>query len=437
MRRKRWFGFAWAAMILALAALTAVGCGDSGSTSAGDGGSDAGGGSTAQESDAATAPAETGCGSVPKYTLDDPDNLVAKLPEAAQELYKVWPYKIAPTPWADFKGKPGPWKLGLITFPLNSPYMVDLVKQVKEEFNKAKDAGLVTGSLETYIQPSFDTATPEQQIAAIQQMVRKGIDGIMIMPLAGEPLAPAIDAAGKAGVPVVVMDNVVPNSKYVVNAWANKQAAAAAGTAGQVKKGDALIVRGVPGNTVEKAINDATVASIKSCPGIKVVDEIYGQWAAPSAKAAVLKWLSANPGKKLDAVFQNGAMAAGVYDAFESLNKDMPVVSEGGCQGADLSWWLAHKDTYETKGTCDNGFQVGYGRIRLLMRVLQGNGLKLRDISIPTPYVTNENLAEFATPNKALTWTGEPKGPIDSGCGSQECLDQFFDKPSEGALKGF
>src|ERR1700742_1159078 len=267
MRRNRWFGFAVAAMIMALAAFAAAGCGDSGSTSAGDGGSEtsAGGASTAKESDAANAPAESGCGAVPTYTLDDPDNLVASLPEDAQELYKVWPYKIAPSPWKDFEGKPGPWKLGLITFPLNSPYMVDLVKQVKEEFNKAKEAGLVTGDLETYIQPSFDTATPEQQIAAIQQMVRKGVDGIMIMPLAGEPLAPAIDAAGKAGVPVVVMDNVVPNSKYVVNAWANKQPAAAAGTAGQVKEGDALIVRGVPGNTVEKAINDATVASIKAC----------------------------------------------------------------------------------------------------------------------------------------------------------------------------
>jgi ABC-type sugar transport system substrate-binding protein len=412
-------------------------CG-SGGTSSTSGESAASGGSTSASSgDAAKAPAEAGCGAIPKYTLNDPKGLVAALPQAAQDLYKTWPYPIKETPWKDYEGKPGPWKLGMILFPLNSPYMVDLAKQVREEFAKAKAAGLVTGKLETYIQPSFDTATPEQQIAAIQQMVRKGVDGILIMPLAGEPLAPAIDAAGKAGVPVVVMDNVVPNSKYVVNAWANKQAAAAAGTAGQVKEGNALIVRGVPGNTVEKAINDATVASIKSCPGLKIVDQIYGQWAAPSAKAAVLKWLSANPGTKLDVVFQNGAMAAGVYDAFESIKKDVPVVSEGGCQGADLSWWLAHKDTYETKGTCDNGFQVGYGRIRLLMRVLQGNGLKLRDISIPTPYVTNENLDQFATPDKPLTWTGEPLGPIDSGCGTKECLDQFFERPAEGALANF
>ncbi len=45
-------------------------------------------------------------------------------------------------------------------------------------------------------------------------MVRDGVDGILLLPLDGPPLAPAIDAAGKAGVPVVILDNVVAEAKY-------------------------------------------------------------------------------------------------------------------------------------------------------------------------------------------------------------------------------
>ena len=116
-----------------------------------------------------------------------------------------------------------------------------MIKQVGVEFNKAKAKGLVEGTLQKYIQPSYATATPEQQINAIQQMVRDGIDGILLLPLAGPPLAPSIDAAGKAGVPVVILDNVVADAKYAVNVWSQNNSPAAAGVAGLVKTGQRAV----------------------------------------------------------------------------------------------------------------------------------------------------------------------------------------------------
>jgi ribose transport system substrate-binding protein len=186
-------------------------------------------------------------------------------------------------------------------------------------------------------------------------------------------------------------------------------------------------VRGIAGNTVEQAFQDAAIADIKACPGLKVVGTVWGKWTNATAKSAVLQFLQSHPGLKIDAVIQNGIMMGGIVDAFQTAGKPVPPISDGGCQGGDLSWWLAHKDSYQTVGTCFNGYQTAYTELRLLFRVLGGKGLRLRDIAITPPVVTNDNVAVYATPNKPLSWQGEPKGPIDGWC-SQSCLDAYFEQ---------
>ena len=385
--------------------------------------------STASASPAKSARAAAqACGQDITFKTKDPDGVFAKLPPELQARYAVYPFGVRATPWASSAPVKKPWKIGLIMFPIGSPWQADLVKQAGVEFDKAKAKGLVTGSLVKYIQPSFATATPEQQISAIQQMVRDGVNGILLLPLAGPPLAPAIDEAGKAGVPVVILDNVIDQAKYVVNVFWQNNSPAAAGVLGLVKTGNVLIVRGIAGNPVEQTFHDAAIADIKACPGIKIVGTIYGKWTNASAKAEVLKWLAAHPSTKVDAVIQHGIMMSGIIQAFLQAGRPVPPVSGGGCQGGELAWWLAHKSTYRSVATCFNGYQTAWSEFRLLLRVLDGRGLRVRDIHIVPTVVTNENLAVFATPGKPLTWPGEPRGPID-GWASNKVLDGYFTKP--------
>jgi ribose transport system substrate-binding protein len=432
MRRSRRLGRRSRALValpfVLAVALVIAACGSSGETTTN---APAGGSASTTSTASTTASASGGkqqCGEDYTVPPKDSSNLLASLPQEVQERYKTWPYEIKPTPWKDFKGIKPPWKIGLIMFPIGSPWQANLVAQAKKEFAAAKAKGLVTGKLVTYIQPSQATATPEQQIAAIQQMVRDGVNGILVLPLAGNPLGPAIDAAGKKNVPVVVLDNVVPNADYAVNVWSQNNSPAAAGVAGLVKKGNVLVVRGIAGNTVEQAFQDAAVANIKACPGLKIVGTIWGKWTNATAKSAVLQFLQSHPGLKIDAVVQNGIMMGGIVDAFQTAGKEVPPISDGGCQGGDLSWWLAHKDSYKTVGVCFNGYQTAYTEFRLLLRILGGKGLLLRDIAITAPVVTNDNVHVYATEGKPLSWQGEPKGPIDAWC-SQECLDAYFSQP--------
>jgi hypothetical protein len=122
-------------------------------------------------------------------------------------------------------------------------------------------------------------------------------------------------------------------------------------------------------------------------------------------------------------------MAAGIIGAFESSGQPIPPIADGGCQGGDLSWWLAHKSSYATIGTCNSGYQTEYTAMQVLFRILGGKQLKIRDIAVTAPVVTNSNLAQFATAGKSLTWSGEPRGPLDARCGTVTCLNGFFKKP--------
>ena len=72
----------------------------------------------------------------------------------------------------------------------------------------------------TNIPATSAQSTPEEQISAIQQMVRQGVNAIILLPVDSVSETPAMEAAGKAGVPVILADTPpAPGSKYAVSAW--------------------------------------------------------------------------------------------------------------------------------------------------------------------------------------------------------------------------
>jgi ABC-type sugar transport system substrate-binding protein len=381
------------------------------------------------------------CGQNLVYKHSDPDHVLSTLSPAARAMYKNYPYDVRSTPWATFAGKKPPWKIGYVSFPTNNPWKVNLYNELQKQFAAAKAKGLVSGKLVTYIQPSFATATPEQQDAAIQQMVHDGVDGIIVHALNSTAETPAIDAAGKAGVPVILISDVAPNSKYAINVFANNNAYARAATIqlavnkGIIKNGNTtnvLIVRGVPGFSVETAQYESGIENLKPCPGINIVGTVTGQWNPAVTKTEVLKFLASNP-EPISMVFVDASMS-GVIEAFQEAGRPIPLMNFSGTSGGDLAWWLANKSKYQAVGQQYSGASVAWSEFRILLRVLGGKGLKIRDISLPPETVTNANLAQFATAGKPLTWIGDTRGAVD-GWANNSVLDRFFKQP--GTPDGF
>jgi ABC-type sugar transport system substrate-binding protein len=357
----------------------------------------------------------------------NPSGIYTTLPKSLKAVYSSDPGALTPSPWAHSKPVKGPWKIGFIEIAIINDYQQHLLDGIKAQFAKAKAKGLVKGSLLTNIPPTIAATTPEEEISAVQQMVRLGVNAIIIEPIAGAPLVPAIDAAGKAGIPVILADIPLPQAKYGVVVWSQNQTAADAGALGLMKQGNLLMVRGLAGNPNDVVLYDQAVADLKYCPNIHIAGSIYGNWDNGSAKTAVTQYLASHP-EGVDGVIQDGGMMAGVIDAFQSEGKTVPVISDGECDGGDLSWWLAHKSTYKTVGGCFNGYQGAYVFFNAALRVLAGDGPKYQTIEIPAPIVTNANLSKFAVPGLPITSPDEVGGPLTAWC-TDTCLDQYFNKP--------
>ena len=412
----------WIALASAVAvALVAAACSSttsSSSTASSSTGANAGAGSSSNS-----------CGTSVAVGPANPSGVYASMSPSLKAIYSSFPGDLIQSPWATttIKAKP-PWKVGFIAFAITSPYNYHVLVGLQQQFAIAKKAGLVQGSLLTNIPATMAASTAEEQISAIQQMVREGVNAIILLPVDSVAEAPAINAAGQAGVPVILADTPpAPNTPYAVSAWSQNQVQADAGALGLIKTGNIIMVKGVPGNENDVVLYDQAIADLKQCPNIHVAATLYGQWDEGTAKTVVAEYLAAHPQSVAGAV-QDGGMMSGVIEAFQAQGLKVPVIADGECYAGDLSWWLAHKSSYKTVAQCFNGFQGSYVYWDVTMRILDNKGPRYNVLEMPSPAITVSNLAEFAQPGVALTSDQEVGGPTTAWC-DNTCLDKYFNTP--------
>lgn len=369
------------------------------------------------------------CGQTVDVGPSNPSGPFKSMSKTLQDIYGSYPGKLVASPWATtkIKAKP-PWKIGYVAFAITNEYNQHVLESMKQEFAIAKKQGLVKGSLITAIPASMSQSTPEAQITAIQQMVREGVNAIIVLPTDSVSESPAMEAAGKAGVPVILADvPPAPGSKYQVAAWTQNQVQADAGTLGIIKKGNIVIVRGVAGNENDVVLYHQMQVDLKNCPNIHVAATLNGNWDNATAKSVMSQYLASNP-EPLAGVLQDGGMFAGVVEAFEARGTPVPPVGVEQCEGGDLSWWLSKFPSYKTVGGCINGYQGGSTYMRVALRILANKGPKWNVISMPAVTIDNTNLKEFAKPGLPLTSDAELPGGKNLWC-NDTCLNQYFVHP--------
>ena len=416
--RVRHMGTSLAGMALVVA--VAAACSSSATTSTATSG---GGGGTAA---AGTGAGNGSCGTAVAVGPKNPGGVYSTLSDDLKKIYTSYPDDLIQSPWATtkIKAKP-PWKIGYVAFAITNPYNQHVLDGLKAQFAKAKAAGLVTGSLVTNIPATMAASTAEQQISAIQQMVRQGVNAIIVLPVDSVAETPAINAAGKAGVPVILADTPpAPGNNYAVSAWTQNQVQADAGALGLIGKGTIIIVKGIAGNQNDVVLYNQKIANLKNCPDIKVAATLYGNWDEGTAKTVVSQYIASHP-QPIAGVLQDGGMMAGIVQAFEANGLKVPVIADGQCGGGDLSWWLSKKDTYKTVGGCINGFQGAYTYFNVTLRVLDNKGPKVNILSMPITPITNANLATFAKAGLPLSSQEEVGGPETAWC-DDTCLDKYF-----------
>lgn len=173
----------------------------------------------------------------------------------------------------------------------------------------AKKAGV------KFIKLAAEKGELSKQLAIVEDMITRKVSAIAIAPVDSAGIAPAVNKALAAGIPVIAVDTGITGAKitsYV--ATDNIKAAQVQGdwAAGQIKDGDTVIyVTGDLSQSTGRERKDGFVAGIKAKhKNVKIV-EVPTTWDQTMAQNGVEAALRANPTAKIIAcAWDGGALGA-------------------------------------------------------------------------------------------------------------------------------
>lgn len=370
----------------------------------------------------ALTPPATGCGSVVLPKAIDPDGVLAALPARYQKAYAGYATPVRRSLWANWKPKHGPpYTVGIQWAQLNNPFQLAVANTIKAKLEADPEIGKVT------LQSTGSSVDIPQQIAQFTSLLRQRPDLIVVEPLIGDAFIPSVKAAAKAGIPTVAVQGDI-QTPYSVNVQSNDYQASAQSGARAMRliggKGNVLVVHGIPSTATDDKAMAAFKAEMKLCPGVKAVGEIEGNFVGAQAKTETLKFLATHP-QKIAAALPAAIMATGVMSGFQQAGRQMPVVDNIGPDRGALGYWLAHRTTYAGVGTGLGPESLGTTTASVVLRMLQGQGVQVTDVTNSLPVLSTANLDRWAQPGWTLATTGEASGPAD-GFANDAYLNPLF-----------
>lgn len=231
----------------------------------------------------------------------------------------------------------------------------------------------------------------QRQIAAIDDMISRGVDAILVNPASESGLNPVIAQATQRGIVVVDFDHAVsaPSAYKVHVDFVKFGEIQAQWLADTLKgKGNVIINRGVPGFEGDQAEYKGVMNVFRKYPGIHVIAEIYGRWDENVTQAEMTKALTAHT--NVDGVI-NQAGAYGATQAFLNLHRPfVPMTGEGsnGWRGA----MLKYKDQGLKGISAGDPPTLGAYALKVAVEILDGNAPKEKDILLDIPTLTTDEL---------------------------------------------
>ncbi len=231
----------------------------------------------------------------------------------------------------------------------------------------------------------------QKQIAAMDDMISRGVAAILVDPASESGLNPVIAQATSRKIVVVDFDHLVSApSAYKVHVdfvkFGELQADWLAKTLSG--KGKVIINRGVPGFEGDLDEYKGVMSVFKKHPDIKVIAEVYGRWDENVSQAEMTKALTAHP--DVEGVI-NQAGAYGTTQAFINLHhKFVPMTGE-----ASNGWrlmMLKYKDQGLKGISVGDPPALGAYALKVAVDVLDGKAPKDKDIVVGIPTLTTEEL---------------------------------------------
>lgn len=189
-------------------------------------------------------------------------------------------------------------------------------------------------------------ANPEKQIADIETMMAKGVDGLVILATESAPLTPVAKAAHERGIYIVNVDRgfLEPVADVFLEgdnkAFGRKSAEFVAKRMNG--KGNLVILSGIP-STVDTDRVQAAMEVFKRHPEIKILGQQPAMWNREKGLMVMQNFLTQHP--KIDAVWaQDDDILLGAVQAIKEAGREKDLFILGGAGMKDVVKMVLDKD---------------------------------------------------------------------------------------------
>lgn len=256
----------------------------------------------------------------------------------------------------------------------------------------AKDKAAELGVEVVVVAPPAESDV-QAQITQVEDLIAQGIDGLAIAPTDPNALAPVVDAAKAAGIPVVFVDTRGINEGVTFIGTNNEVGAALAADfmCKNLPQGsEVAILQGLISQSTGQARADGSKKGLEAC-GLKVVAEQTAEWDRAKGLSVTENILAGNPNIK--GIFaSNDNMALGAVEALKSAAKLADVMVVGFDANPDAAASIIAGEM--TASVAQAPANMGGFSIQALVDLRAGKTLEPW-IDTGTVLVTKENAAEY------------------------------------------
>jgi ribose transport system substrate-binding protein len=261
----------------------------------------------------------------------------------------------------------------------------------------------------------------------MRQLVDQGVDGLIVCCSNPVALNPTIEYAYGKGVPTASMTGFL-TSEYAISTSVNYALGGyyigtwLAETIGG--EGNVIVMEGIPGASASDSQHAGMLRALGEYPDITVVAEIAHMWTPQIAQAELQKWLSANTTEVHGFAVQSSG-ESGALNALESSGRPMVPMALGGEIGA-FCYWRNNPDFIDRAiYTWPPGDDAEFA-MNVLLRTMQGQGLKMQSILVP-PYEEDVETIQSFVPEDCDRNSSEFRTVGIENWASDDYLNNFFD----------
>ena len=282
-----------------------------------------------------------------------------------------------------FEARKGPYKLAFVNGFVGNDWRMQAIQSCKawaarpENKKDIKELKIVS--------VGNDIAA---QIAAIDNYISAGFDGIIFIAVNPTAFNSVIKRAERAGTVLVAFDNIL-DTDQIVQVCENSHELGRLNAEAMVRhmgtKGTVLEVHGVPGSTVDRDRSRGAHEYLKQFPDISIV-EVVGMWDDGTTQKVVADAIAIHG--RFDGMWVQHGTTGAINAIIDSGHPIVPM----GCGGNNSTVMLMAK--YKIPGnSVGNSPTLSAAAMMATVALLKGKALP-QLIQMPIPYVNSEDIKE-------------------------------------------